>query len=208
MRRVLLLLGFALGVTLLTALFSGVSPDAQPVPSVILVSASRMLDSRDRPTDLVSLYGREALAAHLARDDIRLSAPACEAACALFQAAEGAGIDGLVITEGYRSREQQKLLWMEAGDGAADRPGASEHETGLAMDLACESGQPFETTEQYAWLVERAWAYGFVLRYPKGKERVTGVGFRPTHFRYVGRPLAERMRASGWTLEEAMALQK
>ena len=88
-------------------------------------------------------------------------------------------------------------------DTYSARPGSSEHQTGLALDINTASVQAhFENTPTYAWLVEHCAEYGFILRYPEGKERITGYRFEPWHYRYVGREHAEEIMRRGLTLEE------
>lgn len=87
------------------------------------------------------------------------------------------------------------------------RPGQSEHQTGLAMDISAPSVQSALTTEvestpEGQWLRENAHRYGFILRYPAGKEHITGYAYEPWHFRYVGRELAAFLKKKGLTLEE------
>ncbi len=90
------------------------------------------------------------------------------------------------------------------------RPGYSEHQTGLCADLITDSmgGQlteAFEETEAFLWLRENAYRFGFILRYPKGKEAVTGYTYEPWHYRFVGREAATDMHLSGLALEEYCA---
>ena len=86
------------------------------------------------------------------------------------------------------------------------KPGTSEHQLGLAVDIidtrlwALEEQQ--ETLPAQQWLMEHAWEYGFVLRYPKGKIDVTGIIYEPWHYRYVGKEVAKELHDSGLTLEE------
>ena len=85
-------------------------------------------------------------------------------------------------------------------------PGTSEHQTGLAVDIVAASYQILdegqaETAEQ-KWLMEHCWEYGFILRYPLEKGEITGIGYEPWHYRYVGRPTALDIRDSGLCLEE------
>ena len=78
------------------------------------------------------------------------------------------------------------------------RPGESEHELGLAVDIAGDGAQ--------AWLRENAWRYGFILRYPEGSESVTGRKCDPSHFRYVGSAAVAQMASLGQTLEEYLEM--
>lgn len=88
--------------------------------------------------------------------------------------------------------------------------GASEHQTGLAIDISCaetkdQLDESFAATPAGAWLVVHAPEYGFILRYPKGKEAATGYSYEPWHFRYLGHALARAVTGSGLILEEFMA---
>ena len=123
--------------------------------------------------------------------------------------------DRIYIRSGYRSYADQRYIYnnylkedtKENVDSYSARPGHSEHQTGMAMDILCASTvlcvQP-GYKEVLDWLGEHAWEYGFILRYPEGKTGETGYIFEPWHFRYVGRELAEKLYADGeWiTMEE------
>ncbi|MCL2634879.1 MAG: M15 family metallopeptidase [Oscillospiraceae bacterium] len=93
-------------------------------------------------------------------------------------------------------------------------PGASEHNAGLAIDILTldwwdtnnSINDVFDQTEEFRWLVRNSWKYGFVLRYPKGKEEITGFDYEPWHFRFVGTFRAEQMYYSNLCLEEYMDL--
>ncbi len=98
-------------------------------------------------------------------------------------------------------------LFLPRSAQAVARPGYSEHQTGLAADVsradgACELKACFSQTAEGQWLATRAWDYGFILRYPEGKEMATGYEYEPWHIRYVGVELARAVRDSGQTLEE------
>lgn len=85
-------------------------------------------------------------------------------------------------------------------------PGTSEHQTGLALDIVDAGYQELdeaqEDTAVQKWLMANSWRYGFILRYPTGKSRVTGIIYEPWHYRYVGREAAREMYDSGMCLEE------
>lgn len=85
-------------------------------------------------------------------------------------------------------------------------PGCSEHEIGLAVDITCDTYVPlkqgFADTEEGKWLAEHSYEYGFTLRYPSGKEHITGIKYEPWHFRYVGREAARIMHDENICLEE------
>ncbi|MDR2657613.1 MAG: M15 family metallopeptidase, partial [Oscillospiraceae bacterium] len=74
-------------------------------------------------------------------------------------------------------------------------------QTGLAFDVTSYGGG-FENTPQFRWLSEHCWDYGFILRYPEGKEGITGIPYEPWHYRYVGAIIAREIHENGWTLEE------
>ena len=87
------------------------------------------------------------------------------------------------------------------------KPGTSEHQTGLALDVSCPSEnyeleETFALTPEGKWLSTYASHYGFILRYPRGKESITGFPYEPWHIRYVGEPLAPYLSLTGLTLEE------
>ena len=115
------------------------------------------------------------------------------------------------IQSGYRSYELQETLYNNyvnrdgklAADTYSARPGYSEHQTGLAFDLNSISDD-FQYTNEGKWVSENAWKYGFILRYPKSKESITGYKYECWHLRYVGKDLASKLYNNGdWiTLEE------
>ena len=115
------------------------------------------------------------------------------------------------IQSGYRSYNLQESLYNKyvnrdgklAADTYSARPGYSEHQTGLAFDLNSISDD-FQYTSEGKWVNENAWRYGFILRYPKSKESITGYKYESWHLRYVGEDLATKLYNNGdWiTLEE------
>lgn len=144
---------------------------------------------------------------------------------AMMDACRGSGLNP-VICSAYRTHEEQEELFqnkvdrlMEQGYSETDAtkeagkvvavPGTSEHELGLAVDIADMSHQLLdesqEDTEVQKWLLEHCWEYGFILRYPTGKSDITGIIYEPWHYRYVGREDAEQIRALDVCLEEYLA---
>lgn len=130
----------------------------------------------------------------------------------------------LWIASGYRSVEEQESVLDRAvqrrvADGMTyekayedaritiQAPGYSEHHTGLAVDFN-DVEDDFRETEAYTWLQEHAAEYGFVERYPKGKESITGIDYEPWHYRYVGKEHAQRMNELNMCLEEYVAFLK
>ena len=128
--------------------------------------------------------------------------------------AKNQGIN-LRIISGFRSYDKQKTLYNNyvARDGkiAADRysarAGHSEHQTGLAADINSLE-QSWENTKEGKWLNDNCYKYGFIIRYPKGKESITGYMFEPWHIRYVGVEVATALYNNGnWlTLEEYLGI--
>lgn len=129
-----------------------------------------------------------------------------------FQALSGAASkEGLSIylNSGFRSYHDQEIIYenyvKEDGKDKADtysaRPGFSEHQTGLVIDVNTVD-DAFGSTREAAWLAEHAHEYGFIIRYPQGKESITGYQYEPWHIRYVGSKLANKLYKSGQCLEE------
>lgn len=133
----------------------------------------------------------------------------------MFTAASNEGYH-LMLSSGYRSYAYQvevyRSIVSSAGQGSADeqsaRPGYSEHQTGFAADVAplsgkCDLSQCFGQTPEGQWLAANAYKYGFIVRYPAGKQAITGYEYEPWHIRYVGVALATEMHTQGiTTLEE------
>ncbi|MCQ2417064.1 MAG: D-alanyl-D-alanine carboxypeptidase family protein [Oscillospiraceae bacterium] len=130
---------------------------------------------------------------------------------AFNEMAAAASQDGLSlwICSGFRSFETQSTLYnnycARDGKAAADRysarPGHSEHQTGLGIDINMAS-DAFNDTPEAKWLAENCWKYGFIIRYPQGKENITGYKYEPWHCRYLGKSIADDVYHSGLTLEE------
>lgn len=124
---------------------------------------------------------------------------------------QGASSDGINIylSSGFRSYDTQQQLYnsyvsyygQETADTFSARPGHSEHQTGLAIDCNTVSDS-FIGTPEAIWLAEHCHEYGFIIRYPEGKEDITGYKYEPWHIRYVGTELAQYIYESGLTLEE------
>ena len=131
----------------------------------------------------------------------------------LFQAAQADGIK-LSSVSGYRSYSKQSLLYDRKikrtgseteADKLVARPGASEHQLGLAMDLATRNSstlsEKFGSTPEGQWVYANCQRFGFIVRYLKGYEDVTGYSYEPWHIRYVGPEHAEAIAASGLPFE-------
>ena len=170
---------------------------------ILLVNAWNPLPDDFIAGELLTLFNYKDRQFGLAGSDIRLDKAVYEAADAMFAAARKDGVESFILASGYRSREKQTELFDGRTDGTAARPGHSEHETGLAFDVTViESENGFDTTPQFEWLSQNCWDYGFILRYPKGKEDITGIPYEPWHYRYVGLPHSQAIRDQKLTLEE------
>ena len=143
----------------------------------------------------------------------------------MLNAASADGVN-LMICSAYRSSEKQTTLfnnkmnklmgrgmsYLEAykeGSMSVTPPGTSEHQLGLALDILTGSytamDDGFADTEAGKWLAANSDKYGFILRYPKGKEEITGIVFEPWHFRYVGKEYAREITEKGICLEEFLS---
>lgn len=121
----------------------------------------------------------------------------------------------IIAMSTYRSYEYQVNLYnnyvksdgKDAADTYSGRPGNSEHQTGLAVDVynQKENYTNFEKTEEYIWMQNNAYKYGFILRFPKGKEKETGYEFESWHYRYVGKSIAKEIKERNISLEEYIA---
>ena len=141
---------------------------------------------------------------------------------AMLEAAEKDGVN-LTICSPYRDLEYQQMLfkrkikrymnrgmsYMEAyqlSSQSVTVPGASEHQIGLALDIVCNDymslDEGFGDTKAGKWLAANSCRFGFILRYPEGKENITGIEYEPWHFRYVGKAAAPVIMEQGITLEE------
>ena len=137
----------------------------------------------------------------------------------LQQMFDDARVEGIypLINESYRSAERQQeildnyiaayeaegLSTEEAQQRALEvvaKPGTSEYQLGLALDIIVEYEE--DSTVTWQWLKENCWRYGFILRYPEDKTEITGISYEPWHFRYVGAEAAQQITERGITLEE------
>lgn len=198
--------------------YEAVEVVAEPAAIEVLVNKKFALPKDYVPEDLVEPDVPFIFEEKLEKRKLRKEA--AEALEKLFAAAEEDGIL-LAGVSGYRSYDTQKGLYnwyvnrdgREAADRYSARPGHSEHSTGLAMDVSgidgkCAATDCFGETEEAAWLAENVYDYGFIIRYPEGKEHITGYKYEPWHLRYVGVEIAREIRELGLTLEEYTALRQ
>lgn len=184
-----------------------------PTNTVSLVNKSFGLPDGYAPEDLI----RPEVQFSFGDQDIEKSYMRKEAANSLADMFNAAKKDGIILyaVSGYRSYDRQTVLYdaevdkvgQKKAEEAVAYPGNSEHQTGLAMDISAESvdfllTEDFEATKEGKWLKDNAHLYGYILRYPKGKEDITKYKFEPWHFRYVGEKSANDIYENDWTLEE------
>ena len=139
---------------------------------------------------------------------------AAQALSDMFDAAKADGVT-LYAHSGYRSYRTQKTMYSNRlkrnngkDDGVVAYPGASDHQTGLGIDVINKAGigkkftPAFANTKEGKWIAEHCWDYGFVIRYQKEKEEITQITYEPWHLRYVGVQIAQYMRENNLCLEE------
>ncbi|MCS1352544.1 D-alanyl-D-alanine carboxypeptidase family protein [Mechercharimyces sp. CAU 1602] len=189
----------------------GIQTVSNPTSVLVLVNKSHRLPSGYVPA-LTKPNVRFPFSEDLAKKKLRPEA--ATALEGLFTAAKQAG-HILYAQSGYRSYERQESIFaynaQQMGEKEANRvsarPGQSEHQTGLAMDITSQavnySLEPiFGETAEGKWVAANAHKYGFIIRYPQGKEGVTGYSYEPWHLRYVGIEAATKIKSTNSTLEE------
>ncbi len=193
---------------------------------LVLVNAWNLLDESHVPDDLVEVTNTR----KDGRNTQKLRLYAAKSLEALFTELFACGYDDLgptghpvSVTSAYRSYSYQSQLFNSYVEREMNnntsltraeaeaivetysaRPGTSEHQTGLCIDMhnLGSAMKAFADEEAYEWLTENAWKFGFVLRFPDGKTDITGITYEPWHYRYVGRYHAYRMNELGLCLEE------
>ena len=144
-------------------------------------------------------------------DNKKLNKEAYDAFISLADDAKKEGYTILIVSS-YRTYQDQEDVWKDykasfgtkKADAYAARAGSSEHETGLAIDVADynDKNDKFEATERFKWMQTNAHKYGYILRYPKGKENITGYSYEAWHYRYVGIDTATKVYNEGITYDE------
>lgn len=178
----------------------------------ILVNKYYKLDKDYEPTDLVTIkqdhswgeYGSQKI-----REEVY------NAFKDMWASAKEQDIH-LMINSSYRPYTDQERVYnnyketygQSYADKIAARPGYSEHQTGLALDIFSitdSSQKTFAESKAYEWLLNNSYKFGFILRYPEGKENITGYSFESWHYRYVGKELSERIYQENITFDEYYA---
>jgi len=185
---------------------------------IILVNREHML-SKEIGIELTSITQN-------AKPNMKIDSRIATSYQDMVAAAKKEGIN-LYLRSGYRAIKLQQTYYDASvksykSQGLSDEeasakaleylqyPGASEHHTGLALDIISVEWQntvedlnaTFENTDAFKWLDKNAAEYGFIIRYPKDKENITGIKYEPWHYRYVGKEVAAYLKEKGLTLEE------
>lgn len=175
---------------------------------LVLVNKYHSLSSSYVPKDLTTISSKYQW---LGRSN-QLTKEATQAFETMCEAALKDNIT-ILAGSGYRSYNYQKTLYNNyvARDGFDEaetysaRPGYSEHQTGLAMDITNKYGFIDKDDKEYTWLVNNSYKYGFILRYPENKEKITGYMYEEWHYRYVGVEIAKEVYESNLTYDEYVA---
>lgn len=175
---------------------------------LILVNKFNYLDENYVPEDLVDMGLQYAFSGKKIREEVY---------GAFKRLVKDAKKENLTIVANstFRTYDYQKNLYdnykysngKEYADNYAARAGHSEHQTGLAIDVSTLNSTManFEETLEFEWLQEHAHEYGFILRYPKDKEFITGYNYESWHYRYVGIEIATKIKELGITFDEYYA---
>ena len=201
----------AAGTMLLSRPVSEVTPQNNP-DDLLLVNREWRISADYKPAVRVSQVQGQVR---------RLTDEAATHPEAMFEACHAETGKWMISVSGYRDYEKQETIWkrklrtVHGDEAAADeyvaRPGASEHQTGLTMDVGQRGGNDnlgdgFADSAAGQWMRENAWRYGFILRYDEGWEDITGYSYEPWHFRYVGEEHAARIHALNIPLEEYLQI--
>lgn len=181
-----------------------------------IVNKKRPLPSGYAPSDLT--VPAVALRLGSGAEEMHVSGQQVAALQSLLTAAKAQGFN-LMIASGYRSYGLQTLVYnnyvKQDGQAAADRysarPGTSEHQTGLAVDIcevntSCSLEQSFGSTPAGKWVAAHAYKYGYIIRYEQNKENITGYMYEPWHLRFVGKDLSAELHSRNQTMEEFFGL--
>lgn len=176
---------------------------------LMLVNKYNYLTKEYNPDDLQVFSNK-----HAYGENQSLRKIAYDAYISMFNAAKNDGYT-LIINSSYRSYDEQTEVYdnysswygEEEALKVAAKPGYSEHQTGLAVDIQsyCSQEKEFEECEEFTWLSKNAYKYGFILRYPDGLEQITGYNYESWHYRYVGKEAAKYIHDNNITFDEYYA---
>lgn len=171
---------------------------------LVLVNKNNKLDRFYVPNDLEKVNNYTNKEIYLRKDVLK-------AFLKLASDAKKLGYN-ITLVSGYRTYEYQENLFnyyvfekgIDYALNASAKPGHSEHQTGLSIDIAGSNldYNKFEDSKEFDWVLNNAYKYGFILRYPKGSEYITGYKYEPWHYRYVGLKHAKYIHKKNITLEQ------
>ena len=192
--------------------YNSISLDTEPDSISVFVNKEYTLPESYVPENLVipdvNFFGTNTGGKNMLRE---------EAATALEKMFDDASDEGISLygVSGYRSYARQKEIYeknvrlrgSKSTNKVSASPGHSEHQTGLAIDISSKSlgenlTDEFADTPEGKWVAKNCYRYGFIVRYPKGAEKITGYSYEPWHIRYVGTELSEYIYNEDITLEE------
>jgi len=170
----------------------------------MLINKHRYLDKKFKPKDLVKIDTK-----YTNDNEFYANKVAVNAFIDMANAASKDGLD-LVINSAYRSFDDQLEIENTYRNLYGDdyvtkyvaKAGYSEHQTGLAFDIGSKSSRIFSNSKEYKWVLDNAYKYGFIHRFPKKYENITQISNEPWHFRYVGKKIAKKIYEEDMTLEE------
>ncbi|GLX69928.1 M15 family metallopeptidase [Paenibacillus glycanilyticus] len=170
---------------------------------LLLVNNDHALHPEGIRSDIVSLSDRQDLVQGFGLLDpaIQLSESVAKDFGEMVKGAKQDGVEHFLINSGYRDAAKQDQLYRDMGHDYALPAYHSEHNLGLSLDIGSTEAK-MDDAEEGKWLKKHAWEYGFILRYPKGKEEITGIQYEPWHFRYVGKAHSAIMYHEDLTLEQ------
>ena len=171
----------------------------------VLVNKHRQLSSEYVPDDLVTINEEYVKA----DEEIEIERNVAKAFYDMAEAASKEGLE-LMVSSGYRSYKDQEeitntyleLYGQNYVDNYVAKPGFSEHQTAMSLDIASKSVNTFVNSDEYTWMMDNAYKYGFILRYSKSKEDITGYKCEAWHYRYVGKKIAKYIKENNITYDE------
>ena len=185
--------------------YENITTIEHPYELLVLVNKYNQLPSQFNQYNLVNMNKKYTL-----NDgkEYLLAGVAYEKYLQMWDAAKKEGLSMMVVSA-YRTEDYQRNLYNTKvktsgkvyADNYSARAGHSEHQTGLAIDIG-STRTSFENTAEFEWLQKHAHEYGFILRYPKGKEWITGYAYEPWHYRFVGTDVAKIIYEESITFEE------
>ena len=198
----LILLFFLKDVNFKNMFYKNIKTIENPNELLVLVNKNNKLDKNYVPNDLEEINVKYSNEGKFLRKD---------AFETLSSDASKLGYKVIAVSA-YRNYEYQDKLFnyytekygIEYALSCSAKPGHSEHQTGLAVDVmgSNNSYDDFEFSDEFEWMRDNAYKYGFILRYPKGKENITGFKYEPWHYRYVGKEVAKIIYEKNIVLEE------